>query len=218
MAAMTHLARLERDALCATLAEVGPQAPTLCSPWTAADLAAHLVVRDRRPDLAPGIWFPALAARTDRGMESYAAKPWPELVELVRSGPPLWSPARVAALDDTVNFVEFFIHHEDVLRGDEAVGPRRELSERESRGVWKALSRSAKLLFRRSSVGVVLRTPEGQTLTARAADDDTDTVVLEGAPAELLLAAYGRRRVAAIEAIGTANAVDALWSSALGIA
>ncbi|QGN57122.1 TIGR03085 family metal-binding protein [Nostocoides sp. HKS02] len=212
---MTHLARLERDALCATLVEVGPQAPTLCSPWTAADLAAHLVVRDRRPDLAPGIWLPALAARTERGMDSYAAKPWPELVDLVRSGPPVWSPARLAALDDLVNFVEFFIHHEDVLRGDEATGPRRELTERETRGVWKALSRSATLLFRRSPVGVVLKTPDGQTLTAGATDGDT--VVLEGAPAELLLAAYGRRRVAAIEATGSADAIDALWSSALGI-
>jgi uncharacterized protein (TIGR03085 family) len=216
MAAMTHLARLERDALCETFVEVGPQAPTLCSPWRSADLAAHLVVRDRRPDLSPGIWLSALAARTEHGMASYAAKPWPELVELLRSWPPLWSPARVAALDDTVNFVEFFIHHEDVLRGDEAVGPRRELSERESRGVWKALSRSAKLMFRRSPVGVVLRTPDGRTVTARAGTE-ADTVVLEGAPAELMLAAYGRRRVAAVEAIGGDDAVTALWAAPLGM-
>jgi uncharacterized protein (TIGR03085 family) len=217
IAAMTHLARLERDALCDTLVKVGPHAPTLCSPWTATDLAAHLLVRDRRPDLAPGIWLPALAQRTERGMQSYAAKPWPELVDLVRSGPPAWSPARVPAVDDTVNFVEFFIHHEDVLRGDETPGPRRELTPRETRGVWKALSRSAKLLFRRSPVGVVLRTPDGEPVQARAAVDG-QTVVLEGAPAELLLAAYGRRRVAEIEPIGSDAAVNALWSSPVGMA
>ena len=139
---MTHLARLEREALCDTFVATGPDAPTLCSPWTTADLAAHLVVRERRPDLAPG----HLAARrsprgSSTGMEGYAARPWPELVDLVRSGPPAWSPTRVAAVDDSVNFLELFVHHEDVLRGDEAVGPRRELPERHSEALWKALRR-----------------------------------------------------------------------------
>jgi uncharacterized protein (TIGR03085 family) len=214
---MTHLARIERDALCATFVDVGPQAPTLCSPWSAADLAAHLVVRDRRPDLAPGIWLPALAARTERGMREYAAKPWPELVDLVRSGPPVWSPARVPSVDDTVNFVELFVHHEDVLRGDEAPGPRRELSTRETAAVWKALTRSARLMFRRSPVGVVLETPQGQRVQARA-QTDGDTVVVRGAPAELLLAAYGRRRVAELEEVGDHAAVQALWAAPTGLA
>ena len=94
---------------------------------------APRVIRDRRPDLAPGIWVPLLASRTDEGIAAYAAKPWAELVDLVREGPPVWSPARVPPIDDAVNLVEFFIHHEDVLRGDEQVGPRRTISLRESR-------------------------------------------------------------------------------------
>lgn len=216
MAAMTHLARLERDALCATLDAVGPAAPTLCSPWTAADLAAHLVLRDRRPDLSPGIWVPALAARTEEGMRRYAAMPWSDLVDLVRAGPPAWSPARLAAVDDLVNFVEFFVHHEDLLRGDELPGPRRELTARESAGLWKSLSRSARLLFRRSPVGVVLKTPAGDTLTARTATL-LGAVVLEGEPAELLLAAYGRRRVAQLEVMGSDEAIDGLWSAPVGL-
>ena len=48
---MTSLARRERISLCDTFTRTGPDAPTLCSPWTTADLAAHLVIRDRRPDL-----------------------------------------------------------------------------------------------------------------------------------------------------------------------
>lgn len=214
---MTHLARIERDALCATFTEVGPEAPTLCSPWKAADLAAHLVVRERRPDLAPGIWLPALAARTDRGMREYAAKPWPELVDLVRSGPPAWSPVRVPSVDDTVNFVELFIHHEDVLRGDETPGPRRQLSTRERAAVWKALTRSARLMFRRSPVNVVLETTDGRRAQARTVSD-AGTVVLRGEPAELLLAAYGRRRVAVLEEDGDRAAVDALWAAPTGLA
>ena len=37
---MTGLAQLERQALCSTFSSVGPDAPTLCEGWDAADLAA----------------------------------------------------------------------------------------------------------------------------------------------------------------------------------
>ncbi|GAB3080996.1 TIGR03085 family metal-binding protein [Phycicoccus sp. Root563] len=213
---MTHLARLERDALCDTFLATGPDAPTLCSPWTTADLAAHLVIRDRRPDLSPGVWVPALASRLEEGQAAYAAKPWPELVDLVRSGPPAWSPVRLPRLDDAVNLVEFVIHHEDVLRGDEARGPRRTMSLREERAVWGSLNRLGRLLFRRSPVGVVLRDPDGRSLHARSTTE-LGTVVLEGSPVELLLAAYGRRRVAEVEVTGSDEAVEALWGAQLGL-
>jgi uncharacterized protein (TIGR03085 family) len=216
MIVMTHLARLERDALCDTFAATGPDAPTLCSPWTAADLAAHLVVRERRPDLAPGIWLPALASRLERGMQGYAARPWPELVDLVRTGPPAWSPTRVAAVDDSVNFLELFVHHEDVLRGDGGVGPRRELTERQSRALWKALRRLGGAYFRRVPAGVILRTPDGDSHQPRSTSE-LGTVVLEGAPSELVLVAFGRRRVAAVEATGSEDAVGALWGARLGL-
>jgi uncharacterized protein (TIGR03085 family) len=217
MTGMTHLARLERDALCDTFVATGPDAPTLCSPWTTADLAAHLVIRDRRPDLAPGIWVPALASRLEHAMHGYAARPWPALVQRVRTGPPAWSPARIAAVDDSVNFLELFVHHEDVLRGDEQVGPRRELSERWSRALWKALGRLGKTSFRRAPTGVILRTPDGRSHQPRSTSE-LGTVVLEGEPSELVLVAFGRRRVAEIEVTGRDEAVAALWRSKLGLA
>jgi uncharacterized protein (TIGR03085 family) len=213
---MTHLAQLERQAICDTLVAVGPDAPTVCSPWRSADLAAHLVVRERRPDLSAGIWIPPLASLTDRAIASYAAKPWPELVDLVRTGPPVWVPTRIAAVDDMVNFLEFTIHHEDVLRGDETPGPRRELSGRQSAAIWKSLTRLAKLYFRRVPVGVVLETPDGRTFTARTGTQ-LGTVVLRGAPLELLLTASGRRRVAELEVVGSEQAAAALWSASLGL-
>ena len=40
----------ERAALCDTLAAVGAEAPTLCEGWLTADLAAHLLAREKRPD------------------------------------------------------------------------------------------------------------------------------------------------------------------------
>ncbi len=39
----------ERAELCDLFDELGPDAPTLCGDWTTADLAAHLVVRERNP-------------------------------------------------------------------------------------------------------------------------------------------------------------------------
>lgn len=58
---MTAFARSERLALCETLRAVGPDAPTLCEGWLTRDLAAHLVLRESRPDAAPGIVVSALA-------------------------------------------------------------------------------------------------------------------------------------------------------------
>jgi len=213
---MTHLARLERESLCDTFDEVGPSAPTLCSPWTTADLAAHLVVRERRPDLAPGIWLPPLAARLEDGQAEYAAKPWPELVDLIRSGPPSWAPTQLSSVDDAVNFVEFFIHHEDVLRGDGEVGPRREVPLREQKALWKTLKRMGKIFFRRSPVGVVLERTDGKSLTVRG-ETELGTVTLRGEATELVLAAYGRRRVADLQVTGSDEAVQALWDAPLGL-
>ena len=49
------LAQLERGRLCDLLLVVGPDHPTLCEGWTTADLAAHLVIRERKPLAGPGI-------------------------------------------------------------------------------------------------------------------------------------------------------------------
>ena len=51
-------AQRERSALVDTLRAVGPDAPTLCDGWKTRDLAAHLVVRERRLDATPGIMVP----------------------------------------------------------------------------------------------------------------------------------------------------------------
>jgi uncharacterized protein (TIGR03085 family) len=216
MACMTHLARSERDALCDTLEAVGPEAPTLCSPWTTADLAAHLVVRERRPDLAAGIWVPLLSGRTTAAMSEYAARPWSELVDLVRSGPPTWSPARVPAVDNAVNLVEFYVHHEDVLRAA-AAGPQREVAPRLERGLWSALARLGKVYFRKAGTGVVLIAPDHGRAAVKG-PNHLGTVVVQGPPSELVLLAFGRGSVVSVDAQGAPEAVQALMASDLGVA
>jgi uncharacterized protein (TIGR03085 family) len=216
MARMTHHAQAERAALCDTFEAVGPDAPTLCSPWDAAELAAHLVIRDRRPDLAPGIVIPGLAARSRRAQKEYAAKPWPELVGLVRSGPPLWSPIRLAPVDEAVNLAEYFVHHEDVLRAT-ASGPQREISGELQAALWSLLGRLGRLLFRRARTGVVLLAPDHGRYAVHG-PTDLGTVILQGEPSELLLAGFGRPQAAAIEPQGSPEAVEALLASRLGLA
>ena len=211
-----HVARAERLALCDTFLAVGPDAPTLCSPWRTRDLAAHLVVRERRPDLAPGIFVPFLAARTEREQSRIAAGSWPELVETVRSGPPSWLPMRFSAVDDLVNTVEMVVHHEDVLRGDGAVGPRRELDERTGKAVWAALKRVAPLAFRKAPVGVRLVAP-GRSAVEATTKAGAGVVTVTGEPLELLLLAYGRHQVAAVEYAGSDADIAALKGASLGI-
>ena len=209
-----NIARTERLDLCATFERVGPDAPTLCTPWTTRDLAAHLVIREGRPDVASGIWIPFLAGRTEREQAKVAAQPWPDLVEAVRSGPPAWHPTRLAAIDDAVNLAEMVVHHEDVLRGDGVPGPRREPSAHLEAAAWSLLSRMGRLLFRKAPDGVELHSTGRAPLTVRGGD----TVVhVSGAPLELLLTAYGRRGVAQIEVTGDEDAIARFETARLGI-
>ena len=120
---MTAASR-ERAALVNTMRAVGPDAPTLCGDWTTRDLAAHLVLRERRPDAAAGILVSKLAGYTARKQRQLAdGTDWPELLDMVASGPPLYSPLKL--LDPLVNTTEMFIHHEDVRRAAPGWQPRR---------------------------------------------------------------------------------------------
>lgn len=205
---MTRFARLERHALCDTFERVGPDAPTLCSPWLTRDLAAHLVVRERRPDVSAGIWVPGLAGRAEHVQHGYAAWEWPRLVDEVRSGPPPWSLASMARVDEVINTAEFFVHHEDVLRGGPGWRPRQLSTDLES-ALWRIASKSARLKFARARVGVVLVAPPYGRRQVHAMTD-LGTVVLKGTPGELLLYAFGRRDVAQVDISGPEQAVAAI--------
>jgi uncharacterized protein (TIGR03085 family) len=182
------VARAERKELSDLLLEVGPDAPTLCDGWQTRDLAAHLVLRDRRPDAAGGILVPALAGRTERVQAEYAAKPWDELVELVRTGPPRWSPFSLGLVNELVNGAEYFIHHEDVRRATDGWEPRPADTKRDE-ALWRTLRFASKRAYRRSVVGVLLRRPDGEVIVGKQAPQ---SVTISGEPGELLLHAFGR--------------------------
>jgi len=84
---VTH-AQDERHALCDLLADVGPDQPTLCAGWQTADLAAHLVLRERRPDAGAGVMGGPVARYTRRVQARIAARhSFDELIEMIRNGP-----------------------------------------------------------------------------------------------------------------------------------
>jgi uncharacterized protein (TIGR03085 family) len=206
------LAAAERAALADTLDAAGPDRPTLCAGWTSRDLLAHLLVRERRPLAAPGILVPALAPLTERAMRSWADRPWAETVELFRAGPPLWSPYRLPRVDALVNGAEHFVHHEDVRRGEPGWEPRPPDAARD-RGIWAILGRAARMLYRRSPVGVTLRRPDGRELPARPG---ASGVTITGEPGELLLHAFGRSE-ARVAVEGAQDDVTAMTSAPRGI-
>lgn len=206
-------ATAERQRLTDTFLRVGPDAPTLCHPWTTRDLAAHLVVRERRPDAAIGILAKPLAKYTERVQAKVAASDWEGLVALVRNGPPVWAPARLESVDRAMNTTEFFVHHEDVLRAVDGWAPR-QLDPELTFDLAGALRR-AKLLVRKSPVGIVLSpTDGGVAVTAKQAEP---SVTVTGPVGELVLWAFGRQAHTTVTYDGPADAIDTVRTASFGI-
>lgn len=206
------LATDERAAICDEFDRAGPDRPTLCGDWDTRDLLAHLLVRERRPWAAPGILVSALAPITAHAMASYAATPWAQMVGELRAGAPVWSPYRIGAVDDLANGAEFFVHHEDVRRGEPGWAPRPPDAVRDD-AVWALLSRMGRVLYRASPVGIVLRCPSGVSRVLRTGPG---VVTIVGEPGELLLHAFGRDAVR-VEFEGAAADVAALAAGPRGL-
>lgn len=210
---MPSIARAERAALSDLLESLGPDAPTLCEGWDTRDLAAHLVVRERRMDAAPGIVLRPLAGHLESVTRGYAAKPYGELVTLVRKGPPALSPFRLPKVDPLLNTTEYFVHHEDVRRAQPGWAPR-DLPARVQGALWRVVRARGPVAFRRVGCGVVLTRPDGESFVARSGEP---AAVLTGEPQELLLYLFGRRDHARVEVSGPAEAVDALRRATLRV-
>ncbi len=212
---MTRHAQTERLLLCDELERLGPDEPTMCDGWATRDLAAHLVIREGRPDLAVGRVLPFLAGHLEREQSRMAHGDYAALVDRVRRGAPRWNPMAQAKVDELTNLIEYFVHHEDVRRAQPDWQPR-ELSPQLQGKLWSSLRRSARFMFRRAATGIVL-IAEGQGRYAARLPDQHGTVVLRGTPAELVLYAYGRKEVARVEFQGDADDIAALQEAELGI-
>jgi uncharacterized protein (TIGR03085 family) len=205
------LARAERGALSDTLETTDPARPTLCEGWTARDLLAHLLVRERQPWSAVGAVVPVLARVTQQATRGYAATPWSEMVDELRSGPPAWSPYRIGRVDEAANGAEFFVHHEDVRRGEPG-WEHRPADEARDTALWALVARMGRLIYRRSPVGVVARRPTGEQAVIKTGQG---LVTIEGEPGEILLHGFGRDAVR-VDLRGEPADVAALEASSRG--
>jgi uncharacterized protein (TIGR03085 family) len=204
-------AQRERNALVETLRSVGPDAPTLCEGWTTRDLAAHLVVRERRLDATPGITIPFLAGYTARVQtRTGQSHSWDDLVDLVASGPPIYSPFKL--LDAVANLGEMFIHHEDVRRAVDGWQPR-VLDASTVAALRRQLGLLSRMTLTKLPAQVSLRTTDGRQI-ARVGRGDAVTVT--GEPQELVLFVAGRA-AARVEFDGDPQAVAAVRASKRGL-
>ncbi|HEX5541675.1 MAG TPA: TIGR03085 family metal-binding protein [Micromonospora sp.] len=209
---MRGYARSERQALVELFLAVGPDAPTVNVGWTTRDLAAHLVVRERRPDAALGILCRPMQAYGERVRRSVAAQPFPRLVELVRR-PPWWSPVSNPLTDRIANTVEFFIHHEDVRRAQPG-WQSRDLPAGQQAALWRLVSPVGRLRLRRFPAAVHITAPGYGEATTGAG---RERVRLVGPPGELALFLTGRQRVARVQMEGPPALADRLGTANLSL-
>jgi uncharacterized protein (TIGR03085 family) len=216
---MAHFAVDERHALAETLRSVEPDSPTLCGDWTAAQLAAHLVLRERSiVEMSGRLPVRALHRHAERTMADYAARePYARLVDQVDAGPSwhdLAGPVPVAwawsipVVREQANLLEYVVHHEDVRRAQPQWQPRA-LSDELQTAVWKRLPGLTRLTMRAAPVGMALRSPaHGLVRTPRGRRHGI-AVTVTGTPVELALFAFGRQAVARIDYEGEPDAVAA---------
>lgn len=201
------LAQRERETLCDLFAECGPGAPTLCEGWLTADLAAHLVVRERRPDSGPGLVWPPLAGYTDKVRRAVRDRTsWEKLVESVRRGPP----PLLRPFDGPMNTVEFFIHVEDVRRARDGWEPR-PISPELADALWARVGPGG--MAKKVPATIVITSPGRADKEAGTGP----TLTLAGEPGELIMFGAGRQGAARVEISGDAALAARLLAASLGV-
>ena len=213
--ARAHLC--EREALLGTLRAVGPDAPTLCPPWTASTVAAHLAVSE----VGRGaVWAVALPVRRLLGARLTGAalarlqpffqrttsraeeEGWESLLARLEAGPPALFRGETVA---RIRFLEDWIHHEDVRRAN-GFGPRPADGRMEEALVesMQAVMSMPELAVPRRQVEAVL--PDGRTFRL----SERTSVRVSGRPGEIALYLAGRSSVADVTVEGDPADVERL--------
>lgn len=207
-----NFARQERATLCDLIQDLGPDAPTLCAGWTARDLAAHLILRERRPDAVPGITLHSLAGHTAKVQAVIATQPFDTLVDRLRR-PPAWSPlSGFGPIDRLANTSEFFIHTEDVRRAAPDWAPR-SVAPGLLGALWPRVRGAARRALRRFPATVTV-VAEGYGHVRGGAGGPELT--LTGDPGELIIFLTGRQRASRAKPAGQPDLVERLRTAPFG--
>jgi uncharacterized protein (TIGR03085 family) len=224
---MAQFAADERHALAKTLRSVVPDSATLCGDWTAAQLAAHVVLRERSiVELLGRLPSRRLQHIAQREIDDLVARePYEQIVNAVDDGPS-WTDARwpiptsliwsLPPVRESANLLEYLVHHEDVRRAQPDWQPR-DLPPDLQAEVWRRLPWTTRLTMRKVPIGVRFRWPgHGEFETVRARRHGAAVTVI-GEPVELALLAFGRQAVAQVEYEGSDDAVARLRGARAGI-
>lgn len=178
-----------RASLCDTFDEVGALAPTNCEGWLAQDLAAHLWLRERRPDALPGIGWPRFSAYTSRvQVEALHRHGFSRLVSDLRRAA---SPTGMGPLA----LAEFLIHGIDVARPN---GIEHELSAGDEARIWPYTDMFCRRIVSRFGGRAVIHPTTGRPLALGRGDRP---VLISGAPSEILYFVSGRLDHAHVELV-----------------
>ena len=110
------------------------------------------------------------------------------MIKTFRDGPPILSVSAIPVVGDRFNLGEFFIHHEDIRRAQPEWAPRENNKELDD-ALWNPLKMMGRLLFRKSPVGVTLRSAGRDDIVVKKGERG---VVLVGLPGEIVIHGYGR--------------------------
>jgi len=190
--------------------EGGPDAPTLCEGWTAAHLAAHLCLRERRLDVGLGLVLPGPFARYTAWITDRVAQrvPFERLVSRIQSGPP----TLVRPIDGPMNLLEFFVHVEDVRRAVNGWSPREDEALQDA--LWPFQQSRTKLQTRRlDDVDLSIARPGQPPVYVRSG---SRSVTVTGEPGELALYFFGRRDEAVVNLDGDPEGIREVSTAPIG--
>jgi uncharacterized protein (TIGR03085 family) len=213
---MTSHALNERRDLIDLLAEVGPDAPTLCTGWDARLLLTHLILRERSIlTFGARLRLPVAVRALDNTMGSYSkTHDYKQMLATFASRAPLYSVFAVPALFESLNLLEYAVHLEDVRRAGGAAIPPRTIPLDRQRAIFSRLKGFTKITMRSAPGPVELRW--GMVDFIRVGKG-SNLVTITGDPIELTLFAFGRQPVAQVEYSGDADTIAQVRGMPLAI-
>src|SRR3954471_20787198 len=173
-------------------------------------MAAHVYVRERRPDAALGVLpLGPLSAYTERVMKSVVESlGYDGILRKLREVAPI---VRVLHVDEAINTVEFFIHTEDVRRPNKM--PEREMPDEFENKVARRLKQQGRLSFRRVNAQVRLVPTIGEPVEFGSGP----LVEVHGRPSEMMLLAFNRKDDATVEYTADAGGSETLQKAQRGL-
>lgn len=172
------------------------KAKTLCAGWSIEDLAAHLVSRERNIIGGIGLVVPSLQQLHDKRLAKVVARGHEYIIEKLQKYP-WYMPA-------SVNVAEFWVHNEDMLRGDLQLS-RLKPTKDENKILWDSLNGLVKVKKSMvSDIGNVdfINSENKETLQIKFKRPGLKNsprpglTLVSGTAGELLLWFYGRRDAA----------------------